>query len=224
MLALMSAGDYGNLRAFAVKSIVKPRAMAGLALGAVLTACPGQTLKTGQTLCYSDSGIVIACPGTGQDGELQKGLAQRYRHNGDGTVSDRQTGLMWASKSDDESLHDKDRKFPWTEAVTVFIASLNSDGGFAGHTDWRLPNINELRSIITSGKHAPAMNSAFIIECVPGCRVEICNCATSGVYTWSSTTYEDDHAWAWVVVFDDGTVEMAYKPTGFPVRAVRSDS
>jgi hypothetical protein len=58
----------------------------------------GQRLKTGQTLCYDDVGTVIACAGTGQDAELQKGLAGAYTDNGDGTITDTKTGLMWAHR------------------------------------------------------------------------------------------------------------------------------
>ena len=55
--------------------------------------------KTGQTNCYDTSGNVISCSGTGQDGELQKGVAWpslRFTDNGDQTVTDKLTGLMWA--------------------------------------------------------------------------------------------------------------------------------
>jgi hypothetical protein len=45
----------------------------------------GQRLRTGQTTCYNAGGTVIGCAGTGQDGELQKGLTVSYTDNGDGT-------------------------------------------------------------------------------------------------------------------------------------------
>lgn len=47
----------------------------------------GQRIKTGQTTCYDSAGMVIACAGTGQDGELQKGLAPAYVDNGSSTTS-----------------------------------------------------------------------------------------------------------------------------------------
>src|SRR5262249_8529536 len=95
----------------------------------------GQPLQTGQTTCYDTAGTVIACAGTGQDGELQKGLARAYVDNGDGTITDTKTGLMWEKLSDDGSIHDWDTTYTWADAFTVKVAALNS-GMFAGYTDW----------------------------------------------------------------------------------------
>ena len=55
--------------------------------------------QTGQTACHDRSGTVVACAGTGQDGESQAGVAwpsPRFVGNADGTVSDRLTGLAWS--------------------------------------------------------------------------------------------------------------------------------
>jgi hypothetical protein len=60
-------------------------------------------LKTGQTTAY----------GTGSDGDLQKGTARSYTDNGDGTITDNVTGLMWEKKSDDGGIHDKDNMYTW---------------------------------------------------------------------------------------------------------------
>lgn len=51
-------------------------------------------------LCDQGSGALGACPGVpaGQDGWLQKGLARSYTDNGDGTITDNKTGLMWEKK------------------------------------------------------------------------------------------------------------------------------
>jgi hypothetical protein len=107
----------------------------------------GQRLKTGQTTCWDTGGAVIPCAGTGQDGELQKGLARAYVDNGDGTITDTKTGLMWEKLSDDGSMHDQDTTYTWANAFAVKVATLNGGGGFAGYTDWRVPNVNELQSI-----------------------------------------------------------------------------
>ena len=53
--------------------------------------------KTGQTTCR-EAGNIIDCAGTGQDGEIQAGVEwpfPRFTDNGDGTVTDNLTGLMW---------------------------------------------------------------------------------------------------------------------------------
>ena len=54
--------------------------------------------KTGQSTCYNQTGVVIDCSGTGQDGEYQKGVAwpdPRFTNNGDCTITDKLTGLTW---------------------------------------------------------------------------------------------------------------------------------
>lgn len=76
---------------------------------------------------------------TGEDGELQKGLAwppARFYDNGDGTVTDTMTGLMWEQS-------------PSSPADT-WDASLGyaASKGTGGYFDWRMPNRNELRSLI----------------------------------------------------------------------------
>src|SRR5262245_21387303 len=99
---------------------------------------------TGQTKCWDSRGAVIACPGTGQDGDIRAGAALSYTDNVDGTITDNNTGLMWEKQSDDGSIHDRDTTYSWANAFAVHIAGLNAGAGFAGHTDWRLPNIREL--------------------------------------------------------------------------------
>jgi len=81
------------------------------------SGCASQAfLATGQTTCWGgdlNSPVPIPCAGTGQDGETQSGAPLAYVDNGDGTISDPNTGLMWEKKSDDGSLNDKDRCHPW---------------------------------------------------------------------------------------------------------------
>ena len=117
------------------------------------------------------AGTVIPCAGTGQDGELQKGLARAYVDNGDGTITDTKTGLMWEKLSDDGSIHDKDTTYTWANAFAVKVATLNGGGGFAGYTDWRVPNVNELQSLVNYGAVNPAVSPAFNTGCAPACTV-----------------------------------------------------
>src|SRR4030066_1260987 len=65
-----------------------------------LTAIAGtiQLPQTGQKTCYDTNGVVILCPGTGQDGDIQAGVPwpnPRFIDHGDGTVTDNLSGLMW---------------------------------------------------------------------------------------------------------------------------------
>ena len=61
-----------------------------------------QLPQTGQTTCWDKNGNVIPCAGTGQDGDIQAGVAwpnPRFTDNGDGTVTDNLTGLMWTQNA-----------------------------------------------------------------------------------------------------------------------------
>ena len=179
--------------------------------------------KTGQTTAY----------GTGSDGDLQKGAARSFTDNGDGTITDNLTGLMWEKKSDDGSIHDKDNTYTWGltsspytmngTMVTTFLAALNGGGGFAGHTDWRIPNSNELESIVNLQNVNPAVDSAFNTSCAASCTVTACSCTQSDYY-WSSTTYQADPTDAWFVYFSDGSVDDGSKSNSRYVRAVRGGS
>ncbi|WP_446009796.1 Lcl C-terminal domain-containing protein [Candidatus Electrothrix sp.] len=75
-----------------------------------------------------------------------------------GTVIDTKTGLMWKQCLEgDPDCSGDPPKYTWTNAVNqVDAANLNS--GFADFTDWRLPNIKELQSIVEEQCSSPAIN------------------------------------------------------------------
>jgi len=188
-------------------------------------------LKTGQTGCYDADAMGISCAGTGQDGELQKGLVHSYTDNGDGTITDNQTGLTWEKKSDDGSIHDKDNTYAWTDAFDVFVAGLNT-ASFAGHNDWRLPNRFELETLVDLGAFNPATGAVFNDNCGvesdgnPGCTVTTCNCTPPVAY-WTSTTMPTvppQLGYAWNVYFFLGNNGYDYKYNPNYVRAVRGGS
>ncbi|MBM4416484.1 MAG: DUF1566 domain-containing protein [Chloroflexi bacterium] len=108
-------------------------------------------------------------------------------------------------------------------AVTTFLATLNAGGGFAGHTDWRLPNLTELESIRNLQTFAPATFPAFNTACAPACTVLTCSCTVSSLY-WSSSSSAGGPQNAWVVRFSDGFVSGGGKTGGSYVRAVRAGS
>jgi hypothetical protein len=189
-------------------------------LATCLADPPSQPLKTGQTTCYNGTGAVIACAGTGQDGDLQIGVARNFTDNGDGTVSDSVTGLMWEKISDDGSIHDKDTTYTWADAFATKIPTLNSTS-FAGYNDWRVPNMNELETLRNAGTFSVATYSAFNTGCAAACTVLTCSCTASAVY-WSSTTYAPNPTNAWIVNFFDGFVLNPSKANIYYVRAVRT--
>lgn len=103
---------------------------------------------TGQTKCYNESGAEISCAGTGQDGELQTGVdwpEPRFTVSGD-CVTDNLTGLMWSKNG---NLPNGTRT--WQGALD-YVASINSGSGLYGYKDWRLPNVNELESLVNAGE------------------------------------------------------------------------
>lgn len=96
-----------------------PEAIHALQVVAGVPGVQGDTTapppKTGQTDCYSMTGIITPCPATGQDGEYQKGVpwpTPRFTDFGNGTVKDNLTGLIWLKKANciltDASLFDTD--------------------------------------------------------------------------------------------------------------------
>ena len=153
---------------------------------------------------------------TADDGDLEKGATLCYQDNADGTVTDLNTGLMWELKTDDSGIHDKDNTYTWSEAFSVFIAGVNS-AEFAGYTDWRLPNIKELQSIVNYGNWTPAFGEATVGGVGTG--APFINIVSE--YYWSSTTYAYEIDEAWSVRCSNGYVNHFGLTDNFYVRCVR---
>jgi hypothetical protein len=173
---------------------------------------------TGQTTCWNSSGTVIPCTGTGQDGELQEGAPLSYADNGDGTVSDSNTGLMWEKQSDDGSVHDRDTFYTWDQAFSSHVATLNTMA-FAGYTDWRVPNVRELHSIVNYENALPSVSAAFNTSCTPGCTVLTCSCTAGNERYWSSSSGASGPVNGWEN--QEGFVGLLGKAAASKVRAVR---
>lgn len=113
-------------------------------------------LNTGQNRCYNSVGQEIPCLDSGHDGDLQTGApwpSDRFELDNK-VILDRLTGLFW---SQDANIN----TFPctWSEAFEL-ISDLNSKT-FAGYKDWRLPNRNELRSLMDYQARKPALPAAL---------------------------------------------------------------
>lgn len=119
--------------------------------------------ETGQDLCYDPSGAsgdAVPCAGTGQDGENHPGVAwpvQRFVVNGDGTVTDHLTGLIWLRDANCASFFAPitfDQAL--SEAGTLAEGACGlTDGSAPG--DWRVPNVRELASLVDYGELDPAL-------------------------------------------------------------------
>jgi len=191
---------------------------------------------TGQTECYDNLGNTVTCASPmcpGQDGAYLAGCPNqnRFSDNGDGTVTDSCTGLMWQKKTadinGDGSITPIADEITWCQALTYCDdLILCNDGtwttnpqeaqlhGGVKYDDWRLPNVYELHSLVDYGRVSPAIDPVF---------------ATKLTEYWTSTTTpgESDHAMD--VLFQlrnlpEGVVDNEWKddPDDY-VRAVRSN-
>ncbi|MBN2586954.1 MAG: DUF1566 domain-containing protein [Candidatus Fermentibacteraceae bacterium] len=110
-----------------------------IAAPALAAAVPYPLPDTDQSLCF-DTVSVIGMPEPGESFYGQDahycGLQPSYANNGDGTVTDLNTGLMWQQGLPPE-------KMSWEEAVNGADTC-----GIGGYSDWRLPTIKELYSLI----------------------------------------------------------------------------
>ena len=125
--------------------------------------------------------------------------ADRYIDNGDNTVTDERTGLMWEQAG-------SDTRYNYNAAMARCC-----DLTLAGHTDWRLPTIQELFSIVDFERRRPAIDPVF---------------TTVADFYWSATTYATNPFDAWGVDFSNGLVYDDFFVEGgnFYVRAVRAGS
>jgi len=174
---------------------------------------PAPVPKTGQTICYDSSGDIISCDGIGQDGDLQKGVAwpnPRFTDNGNGTVTDNLTGLIWLKNANCYGTRS------WAQAPAD-CNGLNSgecglsDGSVEGN--WRLPSLFELESLRDMAYYNLALsNTAGTGQWTEGDPFNI----VQSSYYWSSTTYAPYPSAAWIVSFGDGPVGGGGKLSGGP--------
>ena len=157
--------------------------------------------------------------------------ATRFVDNGDGTVCDHQTGLMWEMKdasdgaADLTNPRDMDNNYSWSisgglpdgTAYTDFLARLNGTTAntgpseqLGGHRDWRLPTSAELQTILDCS-FSPCIDPTFG--------------PTAAANYWSSTSFASSQGnasvAAWNANVDFGDVILFSKDNGLRVRAVR---
>jgi hypothetical protein len=125
---------------------------------------------TGQQVCYglveNVGWVEVPCAEAacqGQDAQYATGCRSegRFTDNEDGTVTDHCTGLMWQKDTadvngDGQTAEDGTDALPWCDAL-AYCENLS----FAGHDDWRLPNVRELQSIVDYGRLGPAIDPVF---------------------------------------------------------------
>jgi hypothetical protein len=221
-LVCPSEGDVGTIGDYILNTCFAN--LREMLSGGTPAACEsGAFPATGQTTCWNQVGDVISCVGTGHDGAIQAGAVLSYTDNGDGTITDNATGLMWEKKSSDNTIHFSGNAYTWENVFTQHIAVLNTVPCFAGYCDWRLPNVKELQSIVNYENSEPSTSVAFNTGCVAGCTVLTCSCTGTGSPSryWTSTTSAGFPTNAWRVHFDFGDAAMADKGFTSKARAVR---
>jgi hypothetical protein len=131
--------------------------------------------------------------------------------NGNGTITDTATGLIWKKCSEgqtnDENCTGSATLVNWSQALQA-AETINSNDGFAEQTDWRLPNIKELQSIVEVACSVPTINS----DRFP-------NTASSGF--WSASARVNGSAYAWGVDFYGGNSGDYGRSSSSQVRLVR---
>ena len=160
--------------------------------------------KTGQTVSYA----------LGDDGYIQAGIEwpnPRFADNGDGTMTDNLTGLMWLK--DGGCIKEK----KWEDSLNA-IADLNNNPGnynclgyAANYSDWYLPNVKELESLTNYGASDSAawLNSEGFVD-------------VNASYYWSSTTHQVKSSHAWLVMISAGKEVPDLKSNQYYVLPVRA--
>lgn len=187
----------------------------------ILNGCGGGSGSSGGGEQYPDPLSSVELPHTGQilsyeagdDGDLQMGIAwpsPRFSENDDETVTDNLTGLIWPADGNTPAVGACAAGWRgWEEAID-YVACVNSEN-YLGYNDWRLPNINELETLLHAGADNPAdwLNTQGF----------------SGVKEdgyWSSTIYDFNAGNAWIAyIHDGGTVYPADKSIVYDVLPVR---
>ena len=137
----------------------------------------------------------------------------RFTNNGDNTVTDKITGLMWKQCSEGQSTTTTPcdtglvSTYKW-QAALQRGELINTGSGFAGYTDWRLPNRNELASLVERQCYSPSINTNLFPH-------------TLTSYYFSSSPNVNSGSAAWAVDFDAGDVWNYQKGLESGVRLVR---
>ena len=128
--------------------------------------------------------------------------AASYTDNGNGTVTDNVTGLVWQQSAPSTT-------FTWGSAsasgtAQYYCATLT----LAGYSDWRLPSVIELSSLVDTADHFPALNTTYFID-------------GQQTYFWSSTPLAGSSTSAWEVYFAIGDMSNMDGSTANSARCVR---
>jgi len=116
-------------------------------------------------------------------GNSQYGI-NNFTNNGNGTITDKATGLMWCA-------YDSKQGMNWEDALT-WVQQKNKEN-YLGYTDWRMPDAKELQSIVDYS-HAPTADQSPAINPLFKCTAIVSeNGSTDYPFYWTSTTHINNH-------------------------------
>jgi hypothetical protein len=157
-------------------------------------------------------------------------IGGRYRDHGDGTVTDVQTGRQWMRCSlgqpwQGSTCVGEANKYGWQAALDA-ASTLNRQGGYAGYQDWRVPTIEELRTLVYCSSGQPKTWNDTGKRCEddyedPTIYQSAFPNAPIGPWYWSSSTYAKYPAFAWYVYFNLGGADANDKSDDLRARLVR---
>lgn len=131
-----------------------------------------------------------------------------YTDHGDGTVTDTRTGLMWKRCSEGQTFTNGTCTGDATTHAWDTAKSLARKSAYAGHNDWRLPGIQELRGLVETCRNNPAINDTVFPM-------------TPSELSWSENIYDRRPNSALFVNFADGDIGNYAFKNGLHVRLVR---
>lgn len=171
-----------------------------LGLLSILTYADLPMGKTGQTTIYS----------IGDDGYYTKGQERNYIDNGNGTVTDTMLNLIWQNNYSDNKDYAENGTVPNLDHSIA--TGYCSDIDLVGLTNWRLPSMRELASLIdySIALPGPFINPIFITTSIE-----------NGIY-WTSTIYAPNTTKAWFVRFAGNGVNRLPLSDTYNIRCVHS--
>jgi curved DNA-binding protein CbpA len=136
----------------------------------------------------------------------------------DGLAVDTETGLMWlrfavGQRWENKTIQGETKKFTWDKALLT-ATFFNNTGGHSGYTDWKLPTINELQTLVNEYKNVKNGESHFINGSV------FSKNATS---FWSSSNSAKANELGWAIDFNSGSSSLMNKVSKYSVRLVRRE-
>lgn len=186
---LITIADYGNLSAPAINTTNFPGTGSSF-----YWSSPGSVVNSTQAWAAEFYyGTTMALPKASGTNVVRcvrgEQSAPVLTDNNDGTITDNVTGLMWQKQDDGLTKN-------WAGALT-YCEALS----LATHTDWRLPNVKELRSIADMTKYGPSIDTAYFL-------------GTKTSYYWASTSVASNPGnFAWTVSFNSGSVNNTENKT-----------